>query len=1027
MACRRPWLRLGLSLSLLLPGLAGNAPAQLPGGHWALAWSDEFNGSSLDATRWTAATGARRDAQNTAAAVSVTNGALVIRTYTEGGVHKTGFVGSYGKFTDAFGYWEARIRFTSQDGMWSAFWIQSPTINNTGNNPNANGTEIDVVEHRNRDGGGTTINNRLVSNVHWDGYGADHKSIGSGLVSNPGSTALQGNWHVFGLLWDRGVNRFYVDGVEVWSQSTAVSHLNQFIYLTSEVEDAGWAYNIPSGGYGSLGAAANGKMEVDWVRFHRRVEAVGNGQFSGRLGNWTGYGSYTYNATNGGSGGPGVRINPQTTGGAAAEQTLHGLVPGLNYLLTGWGFARTNVPAELRLGIKNHGGAQVYQGISSPAYTRASIPFTPGLTNTTARLFAWVPTQYGDAGADDIRVRRVAAPMDPGFESGDKDEYWSPYGDTLVHDWAPVRSGSFSFRFNNPAADRGLEQEIVGLRPATPYRLSCWMRTDNQSLRLGVKNHGAAESSTSRTGSGNTWARHTHVFTTGAAGTSATVYAYIPAANATSVVDVDDFFLAEPLPAGWTAADIGAVGLEGEAGLRGSRWVVRGSGTNLWGSADAFRLVHTNLAGSGLVQARLRSLEAGEATARFGIMVRAGPGPGAPFLQVGWRADQRMESLRRTATNGAVSADLGAPGTRVEWVRVQRAGDVFTAFVSANGVTWTNLGAPVTLPMPSNVLAGLTLCAATPLDWAEGTAENLQVGPDTNAPTAPPLIARGATWRYLAPASGPPLAWRQPAFNDAAWAAGPAEIGYGDGNESTVIPTNTFKPFTAYFRRAFTIEDPAGLAALTLGLVRDDGAVVYLNGVEVWRDNLPPTGPIAHGTAALAAVNNADESTFFQRLLDPTLLVAGTNLLAVEVHQAAATSSDISFDAELTAVSGDADTDNDGLPDAWERAELGGLGEGAAGDPDGDGADNATEWQARTAPASGASRLAVTGVARNGAGQPVLSWPSVPGVSYQVLRATSLGAWVALPGLVAGDGTVLSWTDGTAPANVPLFYRLQVP
>ena len=97
-----PWL------CCLLLAAPWAARAQLPGGSWALAWSDEFDGTNLDSTKWSVTTGARRDAQNAAAAVSVTNGALVIRTYTESGVHKTGFVGSSGKFTDAFGYWEAR-------------------------------------------------------------------------------------------------------------------------------------------------------------------------------------------------------------------------------------------------------------------------------------------------------------------------------------------------------------------------------------------------------------------------------------------------------------------------------------------------------------------------------------------------------------------------------------------------------------------------------------------------------------------------------------------------------------------------------------------------------------------------------------------------------------------------------------------------------------------------------------------------------------------------------------------------------
>lgn len=442
----------------LLPGLllfaAGvtSARAQVPGGGWALNWSDEFDGTALDTTKWSISTGARRDAQNVAAAVSVGSGAMTIATYTEGGVHKTGFVGSSGKFDNAFGYWEARVRFTSRDGMWSAFWIQSPTITNTGNNPAANGTEIDVVEHRNKDTGGTTINNRTVSNVHWDGYGADHKSVGSGLVNNPGATALQGNWHTYGLLWEPGINRFYVDGVEVWSQSTAVSHINHFIYLTSEVETGGWAYNIPAGGYGALGAGTNGKMEVDYVRYYSRAERVGNGGWTYRLGNWDQSGNSSWSATGGRSGGGGGRINPQTTAGANFEQTVAGLEPGVPYVLTGYGTVGTAAWPDIRIGVKNYGGAQVFDSLSSTGFTEAEVPFTMGLGNSTARIFAWVPTQYGDAYADDVQVRRAAATMDAGFESGVKDEFWSVYGDTLVHAWTDLEL----------VDDGGLQ--IVGLR-----------------------------------------------------------------------------------------------------------------------------------------------------------------------------------------------------------------------------------------------------------------------------------------------------------------------------------------------------------------------------------------------------------------------------------------------------------------------------------------------------------------------------------------------------------------------------------
>jgi Carbohydrate binding domain len=522
--------------------------------------------------------------------------------------------------------------------------------------------------------------------------------------------------------------------VEVWSQTTAVSHINHFIYLTSEVETGGWAFNIPAGGYGTLGAATNAKMEVDYVRYYSRAERVGNSGWTNRIGNWDQSGNSSWSATGGRSGGAGGRINPQTTSGANFEQTVSGLIPGVPYVLTGWGTVGATAWPDIRIGVKNFGGAQIYDGISSTGFTEAEVPFTMGMSNTSARVFAWVPTQWGDAYADDMQVRRAAATMDAGFESGDKDEFWSPYGDTLVHSWSPVRSGAYSFRFNNPAADRGLEQTIRGLTPGTTYRFSCWMRTDNQSLQLGVKNHGAAQTSTSRTGTGNTWTKHTHTFTMGATATSATVFAYIPSTAANSVVDVDDFFLAESLAAEWTATDIGTVGLAGESGMRSGRWVLRGSGSDIWSTADSHRFVHKGLTGDGAVTARLRSFETDRTTSKSGVMMRASLAANAQVVHLGWRGDDRMETIRRTTTAGSATADLGTVGDRVEWVRIHRRGNVFTTAHSPDGIAWTNIGAPQTIAMPATIFAGLSACAATTTDWTETSAENLSVAPDT-APT----------------------------------------------------------------------------------------------------------------------------------------------------------------------------------------------------------------------------------------------------------------------------------------------------
>jgi hypothetical protein len=82
------------------------------------------------------------------------------------------------------------------------------------------------------------------------------------------------------------------------------------------------------------------------------------------------------------------------------------------------------------------------------------------------------------------------------------------------------------------------------------------------------------------------------------------------------------------------------------------------------------------------------------------------------------------------------------------------------------------------------------------------------------------------------------------------------------------------------------------------GLLRDDGAVVYLNGTEVFRSNMPG-GTIGYTTLASSAVDGANEITFFQTTINPTNIVRGTNVVAVELHQQRADSSDISFDLDL--------------------------------------------------------------------------------------------------------------------------------
>ena len=169
-------------------------------------------------------------------------------------------------------------------------------------------------------------------------------------------------------------------------------------------------------------------------------------------------------------------------------------------------------------------------------------------------------------------------------------------------------------------------------------------------------------------------------------------------------------------------------------------------------------------------------------------------------------------------------------------------------------------------------------------------------------PVSLALVSAGTTWKYYTSAAGAPAAWSQPSFNDAAWSSGRAQLGYGEGDEIATVPYGSDannKWITAYFRRAFQVNDPGAVTDLTLRLKRDDGAVVYLNGREVLRDSMPE-GAV---TASTLADSPPDDGAVFNVFnLDPQALAVGTNILAVEIHQSSASSSDMSFDLALDAL-----------------------------------------------------------------------------------------------------------------------------
>jgi hypothetical protein len=164
------------------------------------------------------------------------------------------------------------------------------------------------------------------------------------------------------------------------------------------------------------------------------------------------------------------------------------------------------------------------------------------------------------------------------------------------------------------------------------------------------------------------------------------------------------------------------------------------------------------------------------------------------------------------------------------------------------------------------------------------------------------LIPLGATWRYRDLAVDLGTAWRETNYNDNAWAAGPSQLGFGDGDEATMVnigPMNG-RYSTIYFRHTFSVTNRGNITNVALRLLRDDGAVVYLNGVEVLRSNMPES-PSTYGTWSAVPAAGAEENQFFPAAIPPAHLRSGTNVMAVEIHQSDAASSDLSFDFELLA------------------------------------------------------------------------------------------------------------------------------
>ncbi len=185
-------------------------------------------------------------------------------------------------------------------------------------------------------------------------------------------------------------------------------------------------------------------------------------------------------------------------------------------------------------------------------------------------------------------------------------------------------------------------------------------------------------------------------------------------------------------------------------------------------------------------------------------------------------------------------------------------------------------------------VAGLLSALMAPLGWGE-LLSRFDEG-----------ISRGGEWAYWDVGQPETQDWQASEFDDTEWERGKAPFGYGDDRESTALYAGerSRRPTTAYFRKKWFIQDLTAYADPVIRFQRDDGLIIYINGRECHRDNMPE-GEVTHGTFSMASMNNFEEIKWHEVAIPNGVLQEGENVIAVEVHQQSLTSSDLHFDLEL--------------------------------------------------------------------------------------------------------------------------------
>ena len=242
---------------------------------YELTFADEFDGESLDMTKWRAhdGGGVRKGGYWSTDMARVEDGNLIITTqYKEDGQHGPGWytcgLDTSKAFKQAYGYFECRCILPKGQGLWSAFWMTNSNVWKVSDDA-TQGAELDIMESPFWHLGGT-MNRKITQNIHYSGYDLETKYKNVGIF-NLDNDPYE-NYNTYGLKWTPEEYIFYINGREVArTDYGGVSTQPEYMIVSCEVDGGdgsptfGWSGNIEKNDKATFRA----EYKVDYVRAYQ--------------------------------------------------------------------------------------------------------------------------------------------------------------------------------------------------------------------------------------------------------------------------------------------------------------------------------------------------------------------------------------------------------------------------------------------------------------------------------------------------------------------------------------------------------------------------------------------------------------------------------------------------------------------------------------------------------------------------------------------------------------------------------------